>query len=170
LDGIKVLEYNKLVSEELETFLGKTALKDMTLKQAEEFLQLIKNAPPNSGIAIYNNAVRRNAAAAMKRGLEKAAEQAAQRSLERVVAAGAGKGGSRLAKAIPLVGTVVAVYFIYDDSKVYGTGPAIINGGVDAIPLLGRGKIIGELIDGRRFLDVTVGPRKVRPSETSCGK
>jgi hypothetical protein len=64
---------------------------------------------------------------------------------------------------------VVAIYFIYDDSKVYGAGPAIVNGVVDAIPLVGTGKIIGELIDGRRFLDVTVGPKTVNPSETSCG-
>ena len=171
LDGISAKAYNKLVSAELEKFLGKTALKDMTLKQAEKFLLLIKNAPPESGIAVYNNAVRRAAAAAMKRGLEKAAEEAAEKSLEKVVAKGAIKGGSKLAKvgkAIPLVGTVVAIYFIYDDSKVYGAGPAIINGGVDAIPLVGTGKVIAELIAGGRFLDVTVGPKNVNPSDSSC--
>jgi len=170
LDNIKVADYNKLVSEELEKFLGKTALKDMTLKQAEQFLSQIKNTPANSSIAIYNNAVRRDAAAAMKRALEQAAEKAAAKSLEKAVATGAVKSGTKLTKAIPLVGSVVAVYFIFDDAQVYGAVPAIVNGGVDAIPLVGTGKVLGEFSRGYRFLDVTVGPKQVQPSTTSCTK
>jgi RHS repeat-associated protein len=116
LDNITGPQYTKLVSEELEKFLGKTALKDMTVKQAEQFLNQIKNAPANSPIRIYNNAVRREAATAMKKALKDAAEKAAASSLKKVVGAGAKKSGAKLAKAIPLVGAVVAVYFYAEDA------------------------------------------------------
>lgn len=81
---------------------------------------------------------------------------------------GAKRGVSKVGKAIPLIGTVIVVYFIYEDSKTYGWGPAIANGAVDAIPVVGAGKLLGETIDGQRFLDVTVGPKKVRPAEAVC--
>jgi len=170
LEGISAVRYNALVSEELEKFLGKLALKDMTLKQAEQFLARIKGLAPENPISIYNNAVRRQAAAAMQRALKEAAEEAAATSLEKVVAAGAKRGGTKLTKAIPLVGTVVAVYFYAEDAEVYGAGPSAVNTAVDAIPLVGTAKAISEALRGYRFLDVTVGRRQVQPSETSCGK
>lgn len=166
LEGISAKKYNQLVSEELEKFLGKQAIKNMTVKQAEAFMSQLNNLPSTSEISIYNNAVRR---AALKAEMTKAAERAAAISLARVEAAGAKKvGGKKLAKAIPLIGTVVAVYFIFEDAQVYGYGPAIVSGGIDAIPLVGTGKIGSEIIAGGRWLDVTVGPKEVKPSETDC--
>jgi RHS repeat-associated protein len=173
LDGISAKAYNKLVSEELNKFLGEQALKDMTKQQAEAFLNHIVALPANNRITIYNNVVRRQAAEAMKAGLEKAALNAAESSLNRVSAAGATKAGARgsakLSKAIPLIGTVVAVYYIVEDSKQYGVGPAFVNGTIDGTPLIGAGKVLAELYHGYRFLDVTVGPKHVSPTVGHCG-
>jgi len=72
--------------------------------------------------------------------------------------------------AISLVGTVVAVYFYAEDAEVYGAVRSVVNTGVDAIPLVGTAKVISEALRGYRFLDVTVGPKKVQPSETNCEK
>lgn len=170
LGGISAVKYNELVSEELEKHLGKTALKDMTLQQAKDFLARIKGLPASSPISKYNNAVRQKAAEAMKKALKDAAEKAAASSLDKVVRAGAKKGGVKMIKAIPLVGTVVAVYFYAEDAEVYGGGPATVNSAIDAVPLLGTGKVISEALRGYRFLDVTVGPQQIQPSEKSCAK
>jgi hypothetical protein len=62
----------------------------------------------------------------------------------------------------------VAVYFYAEDAEVYGAGPSAVNTAVDAIPLLGTAKVNSEALRGYRFLDVTVGPKKVQPSETNC--
>jgi RHS repeat-associated protein len=168
LDGISAKQYNKLVSAELEKFLGKQALKDMTLAQAEQFLSRILSMPADHPISVYNNAVRRDAAEALKHGLKEAAEKAAASSLEKATASGARKGGSKLAKGVPLVGTVVAIYFYAEDADVYGSTPALVNTAVDAIPLVGAGKLIAETYHGYRFLDVTVGPKQVQPAEGGC--
>jgi hypothetical protein len=105
----------------------------------------------------------------MRNALKDAAEKAAASSLNRVLGAGAKKSAAKLTKAIPLVGTVVAVYFYAEDAEAYGAGPSAVNTAVDAIPLVGTGKVIAEALCGYRFLDVTVGPKQVQPSET-CGK
>jgi RHS repeat-associated protein len=170
LDGISAKQYNRLVSAEMEKFLGKQALRDMTLKQAEQFLSHLNSLPHNHPIATYNNAVRREAALAMRKALEKAGKEAAESSLQKALNAGARRGGGRLAKGIPLVGTVVAVYFYAEDAELYGGTAAGVNTTIDAIPFIGTGKTIAELYHGYRFLDVTVGPKAVQPSETNCPK
>jgi len=170
LQGISAKQYNHLVSEELEKFLGKQALREMTLEQAKQFLARITALPSEHPISVYNNAVRRRAAEAMKKALEKAAKRAAERSLKKVLAAGAKRGGAKLTKGIPLVGTVLVVYFYAQDAEAYGAVPAAVNSGIDAIPLVGTGKVIAEFYHRYTFLDVIVGKKNVQPSETDCAE
>ena len=159
--GIKHKVYTQIVKEELEAFLGRTAIRDITLQQAENFLQHLNNLPSNHSVSQFNNAVRQE----MKAALEAAAQKAATRSLVRLEAAGAKKEGRKLVKGIPVIEAVVAAYLILDDANAYGTTPAVINGVIDTIPLVGTGKILAETFHGYRFLDVAIGPVEFQASE-----
>jgi len=167
MSGISAKKYNKLVEAELKKFLGNKAIKDITLEEAKKFLDHVSGLKSTHPITVYNNAVRREAAKSMRIALRKAATKAAESSLEKGLAAGA-KTQLRNSKVIPIIGSFVAVYFLVDDAQVYGAGPATINTTIDAIPIVGTGKIVAEGLVGYRFLDVTVGKREIKPADTDC--
>lgn len=54
----------------------------------------------------------------------------------------------RVAKTIPLGGTVVAVVLVRSDIKKKGVVKGIINSGIDAIPFVGLAKNVVELVRG----------------------
>ena len=167
--GISAKEYNKIITDELEKFLGRSAIKNLTLEEAKTFMAHLDTLPGTHKIRIYNKAVAREAYQAMKLALAKQAERAAISSLFKAESAGAKKiGGTKLGKLIPVIGTVVAIYFIHEDAQAYGTGPAVANGIVDAIPFVGTGKVGSEVVAGGRWLDVFVGPKEVQPTAV-CG-
>ena len=162
---ISAKEYNKIITAELEKFLGRAEIKNVTLAEAEKFMLHVESLPAKHSITIYNKAVEREAYQAMKQALAKQAERAAESSLLKAEAGGAKKiGGKKIGKLIPVVGTVVAIYFIHEDAAAYGSGPAVANGIVDAIPLVGTGKVGSEIVAGGRWLDVFVGPKEVQPT------
>lgn len=150
MKGIPHHEYTKLVKEKLEKYLGSTALKDMTLKQAREFVSQIKNAPNSSAIRIFNKAIAEEARRDMKIALKAATEKAAKEAIEEATTKGAKKAGkgAKICKAIPLIGTVVTIgFWVYDvDNKGFAGGTA--NSLLDAIPFFGTGKIVAEMITG----------------------
>lgn len=171
MGGISAKRYNTILREELQKFLGRNEIKNLTLDEAKAFMTHLGQLPSTHEITIYNKAVETAAYDAMKRALAKQAERAAASSLVKAEASGARKiGGRSIGKMIPVVGTVVAVYFIYDDAKVYGAGPATINGLINAIPVVGTGKVGSEIVAGGRWLDVTVGPKEVQPTSVGCGE
>jgi RHS repeat-associated protein len=107
LRGITHPEYTKLVKNALDEFLGNQAIKDMTLEQAKDFLEKIKNAPPGSAIGRFNAGVAEEAAAAMRKGLKEAAEKAAQKSLRSALARGAKQVTETAAKRAGPLGLAV---------------------------------------------------------------
>ena len=168
--GISADKYAKAIEEELQKFLGPKAIEELTEAQAKEFLSGLGNLPAENIIARYNAGVRREALDMLKA----ATRRAAASSMSRAEAAGAEKlgakvGGKVIGKAIPVVGIVVTIYFISEDAEAYGWGPAIINGGVDAIPGFGTGKMIGEIIGGERVIDAVVGPKQEVSPTSVCG-
>jgi len=167
--NISAKRYNKIMTAELKRFLGRDTINDLTLSEAKSFMEHLQTLPPTNPINLYNKAVAEEAYGAMKRALAAQAEKAAASSLAAAEAAGARKAESKaLGKAIPVVGTFVAIYCIWQDSRDYGLGPALVNSGVDAIPLIGTAVVGSEIVAGGRWLDVFVGPKEVRPTSVVC--
>lgn len=72
-----------------------------------------------------------------------------KRSLKRrVLHAGGWQVAKRLAKMVPLGGTVVAVVLIGDDIRRKGVFRGAVNSGLDAIPVFGLAKNAVELVSG----------------------
>jgi RHS repeat-associated protein len=115
--GVKHSEYNKIVKEALDEFLGNQAINDMSLKQAEIFLDKIKKAPANSKIAIFNAGVAQDAADAMKEGLKIAAEKAAKKSIADAVASGAKKSFDAVGKKAGPIGMIVGGGFLINNAQ-----------------------------------------------------
>jgi len=169
MEGISAKEYNRIMTEELQKFLGRDAINNLTLGEAKAFMAHLNTLPANSSINIYNRAVEKQAYVAMKKALAREAELSAASSLMKAEASGARRAvGKKWGKAIPVVGSVVAIYCIWGDAKVYGAGPAIGNGLVTAIPLVGTGIVGSEMVAGGRWLDVIVGPKTVQPTAVEC--
>ena len=167
--GITVQKYKAILTEELQKFVGRQEIRNLTLEEAKAFMAHLNTLPRSHPINLYNKAVEKEAYEAMKLALARQAERAAASSLLKAEASGARRlGGKKPAKAIPVVGTVVAIYCIWQDAKVYGTGPAVGNGLVTAIPLVGTGVIGSEVVAGGRWLDVIVGPKEVQPTDIGC--
>jgi hypothetical protein len=165
--GISADKYAKAIEEELQKFLGPKAIEAMTEAEAKKFLAGLGDLPVENIVSRYNSAVKAEAI------LEAAAKKAAAASMKKAEAAGAKKlgtkaGGKVIGKAIPVVGIVVTIYFISEDAEAYGWGPAIINGGVDAIPGFGTGKVIGEVIGGERVINAVVGPKQEVAPTSVC--
>ena len=59
----------------------------------------------------------------------------------------------RAAKAVPYLGTVMAIGFVGYDIKKKGFVKGVINSGLDAIPLVGTGKNIIEFFTGDLLSD-----------------
>lgn len=72
-----------------------------------------------------------------------------KKSLKRKAAeAGGWMAARRAAKAVPYLGTVMAIGFVGYDIKKKGFVKGVINSGLDAIPLVGTGKNIIEFFTG----------------------
>lgn len=66
----------------------------------------------------------------------------------KVVHAGGWTVAKRVAKAIPYVGTVMAIGLVGYDIKRKGVVKGVLNAGLDAIPFVGLGKNAIELFTG----------------------
>jgi hypothetical protein len=72
-----------------------------------------------------------------------------KKSLQRKAAeAGGWMAARRAAKAVPYLGTVMAIGFVGYDIKKKGFVKGVINSGLDAIPFVGTGKNIIEFFTG----------------------
>ena len=78
-------------------------------------------------------------------------------SLKRKLAkAGGWTIAKRVAKSIPYVGTVMTIGLVGYDIKKKGVVGGVLNSGLDAIPFVGLGKNVIELIRGDFFPDKNV--------------
>ena len=66
----------------------------------------------------------------------------------RLLHAGGWQVAKRLAKMVPLGGTVVAVALVGDDIRKKGVLKGAVNSGLDAIPVVGLAKNALELLTG----------------------
>ena len=78
----------------------------------------------------------------------------------KLIHAGGWQVAKRVAKAIPLGGTAVAVVLVGSDIKNKGVVKGLVNSGIDAIPFVGLAKNAVELFRGD-FI-----PDKVRKGKT----
>jgi len=70
-------------------------------------------------------------------------------SLKRKLAhAGGWQVAKRVAKMVPFGGTVIAVVLVGSDIRNKGVVNGLINSGIDAIPFVGLGKNVVEMIRG----------------------
>ena len=75
-------------------------------------------------------------------------------SLKRkIVHAGGWTIAKRVAKSIPVVGSVFAIGLVGYDIKKKGVVKGVLNSGIDAIPVVGIGKNIVEFFTGDFFPD-----------------
>ncbi len=123
LGGISHKEYNRLVRQELEKFLGHRNFRRMTLEQAEEFLHKIKNMPKNSSIRMFNDGVFDEAAESIVGKLGRGTRSAAKHSLMRAL----GVGARRIPRGISFLLTAVQVAYFADDALEHGYKKAIDN-------------------------------------------
>jgi RHS repeat-associated protein len=63
-----------------------------------------------------------------------------------------GKGVKGIAKKVPGVGTIAALAGLYGDCQAKGLGGGLANSGLDAVPFVGTGKGIVEIIRGEDFI------------------
>jgi hypothetical protein len=75
----------------------------------------------------------------------------------RVLHAGGWQVAKRLAKMVPLGGTVVAVALVGDDIRRKGVLRGSINSGLDAIPIFGLAKNAVEFVTGDLIPDKSNG-------------
>ena len=72
-----------------------------------------------------------------------------KKSLKRKVAeAGGWQVAKRVAKQVPVVGSILAIGLVGYDIKKKGVVKGVINSGLDAIPIVGTGKNIIEFFTG----------------------
>lgn len=72
-----------------------------------------------------------------------------KKSLKRkAVEAGGWQVAKRVAKQVPIVGSVLAIGLVGYDIKKKGVVKGVINSGLDAIPIVGTGKNIIEFFTG----------------------
>jgi len=75
----------------------------------------------------------------------------------RILHAGGWQVAKRLAKMVPLGGTVVAVALVGDDIRRKGVFRGSINSGLDAIPIFGLAKNAVEFVTGDLIPDKSNG-------------
>ena len=75
----------------------------------------------------------------------------------RLLHAGGWQAAKRLAKMVPLGGTIVVVALVGDDIRKKGVVRGAVNSGLDAIPLLGLAKNAVELMTGDLIPDKNNG-------------
>ena len=86
-----------------------------------------------------------------------------RKTLQRKAAeAGGWVAAKRVAKAVPYLGTVMAIGLVGYDIKKKGVVKGVINSGLDAIPFVGMGKNILEFFTGDLLPDKTVAGKKVK--------
>lgn len=147
LNGVSHHTYNKLVYEELMTFLGDKKLSDMTLVEAKQFLDHIRSQ--GGDIGKYLKGVQDEADRALKAGLEQLAKRSVQRSttvaesgLERLARKGKG--------ALPLfAGLGVSAFFFPKQCEAKGVTTATADEVVDSLPLIEWYKFSIEIMTGR---------------------
>ncbi|MFN0279561.1 MAG: hypothetical protein ACKVRN_13345 [Pyrinomonadaceae bacterium] len=66
----------------------------------------------------------------------------------KIIHAGGWQVAKRVAKMVPLGGTVVAVALVGSDIKKKGVVKGLLNSGIDAIPIVGLAKNAVELVTG----------------------
>lgn len=71
--------------------------------------------------------------------------------------AGGWQVAKRLAKMVPLGGTVVVIGLVGHDIKRKGVFKGIVNSGLDAVPLVGIAKNVVELVTGDLIPDKRSG-------------
>ncbi len=148
MNGITHPCYTQAVKDEFTKFVKDNKLNPRKLfaDAARNFLKHIDSLPDGHVISKFNKGVRTAADAA-----EKAGKLAAKLARESSMAAKAGKGarkGGKILKAIPGIGTAMAVIGWGSDAYCKGPGYGTVNAGIDAIPFVGTGKIITELFVG----------------------
>ena len=86
-----------------------------------------------------------------------------RKTLQRKAAeAGGWVAAKRVAKAVPYLGTVMAIGLVGYDIKKKGVVRGVLNSGLDAIPFVGMGKNILEFFTGDLLPDKTVADKKVK--------
>jgi hypothetical protein len=148
MNGITHPCYTQAVKDEFTKFIKDNKLnpRKLSADAARNFLKHIDSLPDGHVISKFNKGVRAAAEAA-----EKAGKLAAKLARESSMAAKAGKGarkGGKILKAIPGIGTAMAVIGWGSDAYCKGPGYGTVNAGIDAIPFVGTGKIVTELFVG----------------------
>jgi hypothetical protein len=86
-----------------------------------------------------------------------------RKTLKRKAAeAGGWVAAKRVAKAVPYLGTFMAIGLVGYDIKKKGVVKGVINSGLDAIPFVGMGKNILEFFTGDLLPDKTVSDKRVK--------
>ena len=82
-------------------------------------------------------------------------------SLKRkLIHAGGWAAAKRVAKAIPYVGTVMAIGLVGHDIRKKGVVKGVLNSGLDAIPFVGLGKNVVEFFTGDLIPDKNNNQKK----------
>ncbi len=86
-----------------------------------------------------------------------------RKTLKRKAAeAGGWVAAKRVAKAVPYLGTFMAIGLVGYDIRKKGVVKGVLNSGLDAIPFVGTGKNIIEFFTGDLLPDKTVTDKKGR--------
>jgi RHS repeat-associated protein len=150
LNEVSHPKYTRLLREELEKFLGKKKLSDMTPGDAKRFLEHIKSK--GGDIGNYLKGVRKEAADALKKGLDKIAKKgvgragkSAESTLKRLLRKGKG--------ALPLCsGLIVTGFFLPGQIEAKGLGGAAVDEALDSVPILEWIKTLSEIITGEDWI------------------
>ena len=123
LGNISHAQYTGLVREELQKFLGKKKLRQMTVEEAETFLHKIKNMPMGSRIRLFNEGIINEAAESMVKKLGKGTVRSAATSLRKAL----GIGARRIPRGIAVALTVAEFAYYADDALEHGWKKALDN-------------------------------------------
>lgn len=94
-----------------------------------------------------------------------------KKSIKRkAVEAGGWMAAKRVAKAVPYLGTAMAIGLVGYDIKRKGVVKGIINSGLDAIPFVGLGKNAIEFFTGDLISDKKTDNNKLPKSDNSDNK
>lgn len=77
----------------------------------------------------------------------------------KVIEAGGWQVAKRVAKAVPYVGTVMAIGLLGHSIKRKGVVKGVVNSGIDAIPFVGTAKNVVEFFTGDLIPDKNTKPK-----------
>jgi len=177
-NGISHYKYNEAVEEEAKKIFGNKNLKEVTEEEAKQFLEHIKSrkdcligkfnagvreeaekalrdAEKAAGKQLKKN-VDKNADKCIDRQFEKAAdrlEKAVDKKVDKAIEKKSVKKAEdgvfkKIGKKVPLIGTIITVWFWSEDVEAKGLVGGTANSAMDAIPFFSWGKMGVEFFTG----------------------